>query len=71
MKHRASIGVLLTLLGIIAIVVVLPTVGFGEVLQQISYQGRLTDAERVAMDGDYQMSFSIYNVPLGGIALWG
>ncbi len=71
LEHRSSIGVLLTLLGIIAIVLVLPTVGFGEVPQQISYQGRLTDGEGVAMDSDYQMSFSIYNVPVGGIALWG
>jgi hypothetical protein len=37
----------------------------------ISYQGRLTtpDGESVA-DGPYQLTFSIYNVPEGGLALW-
>ena len=59
MKHRASIGVLLTLLGILAIVVTLPAFGFGEVPQQINYQGRLTDTGGGSLDGDYEMSFSI------------
>jgi len=71
MKHRVSIGVLLTLLGIITIVPVLPAVGFCEVPQQINYQGRLTDAGGVPIDGNYAMSFSIYDVPAGGTALWG
>jgi len=62
MKRRMSIGVLFALLGILVIALVLPAVGFGEVPQQISYQGRLTDnASSPVADGPYTMTFSIYN----------
>ncbi len=70
MGHRASIGVLLTLLGIIGILAVLPTVGFSDVPHQISYQGRLTDVGGRLLGGDYLLFFSIYDVPVGGTALW-
>jgi len=71
MGHRVSIGVLLTLLGVIAIVVVLPTVGFSQVPQEINSKGRLTDAGGSLLDGDYVMFFSIYDVSARGTALWG
>ncbi len=39
--------------------------------QMLSYQGVLTDAEgAVVPDGDYQITFAIYDVDVGGEALW-
>ena len=37
----------------------------------ISYQGILTDAQGdIVQDGPYDLHFSLYNVSLGGVALW-
>lgn len=40
--------------------------------QLLNYQGRLTDPSTGApvADGDYNITFSIYDVPTGGSALW-
>jgi hypothetical protein len=38
---------------------------------QITYQGQLTDTTgNPVPDGDYEMSFALYNVSTGGTALW-
>ncbi len=36
----------------------------------ISNQGRLTDDSGVALNGSFQLTFSIYENPMGGTALW-
>jgi hypothetical protein len=39
--------------------------------EQINYQGRLTDATNVALDGAYLVVFSVWDVDTGGVAaLW-
>lgn len=70
MKHRASIGVLLTLLSILVIVLALPITGLCEVPQQINFQGRLTDAEGNPLNGDYTINFHLFNAETGGSQLW-
>ncbi len=36
----------------------------------ISYQGRLTDGAGLALNGNYSLTFNIYDVAVGGTALW-
>lgn len=36
----------------------------------ISYQGQLTDAGGTPLNGDYDLTFRLYNVTSGGTALW-
>ena len=36
----------------------------------ISYQGRITDALGNALTGNYSLTFNIYDVAVGGTALW-
>ncbi len=38
--------------------------------EQITFQGRLTDAEGNPVTGDVSMTFSIYDAASGGVALW-
>ncbi|RKZ25192.1 hypothetical protein DRQ26_06285, partial [bacterium] len=38
--------------------------------QQINYQGKLTDATGVALDGTYNLTFRLYNASSGGSVLW-
>lgn len=58
--------------GVLLMMTMAPFFGYAEVPLQINYQGYLTDlnGDPVA-DGDYTISFSIYNVPTDGDALWG
>ncbi|RKZ29692.1 hypothetical protein DRQ33_08565, partial [bacterium] len=37
---------------------------------QMNYQGKITDASGVAIDGTVSITFSIYDVESGGTALW-
>jgi hypothetical protein len=41
-----------------------------QIPQQIAYQGQLIDESGELADGEYAMTFRIYNVPEGGAALW-
>jgi hypothetical protein len=36
----------------------------------ISHQGRLTDSADAPLTGTYSLTFAIYNLPVGGVALW-
>ena len=63
-EKRVVIG----LLGVILIL--LPCMGHTAIPQTINYQGYLTNAEGVPVNGTVQMVFSIYNVDTGGTALW-
>ncbi len=38
--------------------------------QTINYQGQLTDSSGVALDGNYNMSFEIFDDPSAGLQLW-
>src|SRR5262245_13254854 len=40
--------------------------------RMINYQGQLLDASGKALtDSDYKLTFAIYNLPTGGVPLWG
>ena len=44
---------------------------FGQAIpKQFDYQGVLKDASGTALNGDYGLTFRIYNEPTGGTALW-
>lgn len=59
---------LLTVTVIVAVLVPLAT---ADVPQMINYQGRLADSlGNPVSDGDYQITFSIWNWPSGGTLLW-
>ncbi len=58
------------LLGVLVIVAALPVTGFGDVPQQVNYQGYLTDDVGNPLDNDHVMVFSIYDVSSAGTALW-
>ena len=58
--------------GLLLLLTVLLPVTHASVPQQINYQGSLTDSDgNPVPDGDYGMSFAIYDVPTGSTALWG
>lgn len=55
----------------VLLVILFPLIGYAAVPQQITYQGALTDTTGYAVpDGDYVMTFALYDVPTGGTALW-
>ncbi len=70
MKQGRGIKIILQQWIIMSMLAVLPLTASAEVPQQVNYQGYLTDASGTSTDGDYQMVFSIYDVPTAGTALW-
>lgn len=54
---------------VLLIVALLATVAIA-IPNEIQYQGKLTDAVGVGMNGDFEMSFRIFDAPTGGAALW-
>ena len=70
MRHNTSIRMVVSLLGLLAMVAALPVTGHGTVPGQVNYQGYLTDIEGKPLNGAYGMVFSIYNVSTGGAELW-
>ena len=62
---------LTSLMTTMLLLILIPFIGNAEVPQQITYQGVLTDSTGYPVpDGDYEMSFALYDVPTGGTALW-
>jgi len=60
----------LTLISALALMLV-AQISWAQIPQNMSYQGLLTDGSGTAVsDGAYSLSFSIYDVDTGGIALW-
>ncbi|GEM_PF-3870621 len=56
---------------LLVLAVAVATVAFASGVPKIlQYQGKLTDAEGVALDGDHDIVFRIYDEPTGGTALW-
>jgi len=43
---------------------------FGQIPNVISHQGLLTDASGVPLEGSFGLTFSLYQTPTGGTALW-
>jgi len=60
----------LPLLLMIVFAVSVGEVCFAEIPHIITYQGRLTDSLGIALEGEYQMIFTIYDMPEDGSALW-
>ncbi|OQX89893.1 MAG: hypothetical protein B6D65_00940, partial [candidate division Zixibacteria bacterium 4484_93] len=44
---------------------------FADIPRVINYQAKLTDADGVALNGDYDITFSIWDDATGGTLLWG
>ena len=57
------------LIGVALILSIAPS-GNGEVPPIINYQGRLTDAGGTPLTGSYALTFAIFDVSVGGTALW-
>ena len=63
MVHRTTLAVVLVLL--------FSAVVFAAPPRVINYQAKLTDADGVALNGDYDIAFSIWDAPTGGTCVWG
>ncbi len=62
----------LVILFTVTLAVGLSTLATAEVPQMINYQGYLTNPSGNPVgNGDYQITFSIYDVPVDGTAIWG
>jgi hypothetical protein len=59
------------LITVLTVLVVCPTVAAAEAPKMITYQGLLTDnAGEPVADGDYSLTFRLYDAPSGGAQLW-
>lgn len=71
MRQEKGIRWIIAMLGVLAMMLALPISGFGEVPQQISYQGLLNDDQGDPVsDNNYAMVFSIYDTQDGATAMW-
>ena len=61
---------LVGLLGLVLLLTLLSSVGNAQIPHKMNYQGYLTNAAGVPVNGTLQMIFSIYNVSSGGTPLW-
>ena len=61
---------LVGLVGLVLWLFLLSSAGYAQVPQKMNYQGYLTNAAGVPVNGTLQIVFSIYNVPAGGAPLW-
>jgi len=55
---------------ILAFIFVFSSWVYADVPDSISYQGKLTTPVGLLIDGNYAMTFKIYDVAVGGVALW-
>jgi len=62
MKRLPTLAAILSLVAVSAL---------AEVPRVINYQAKLTDADGVALNGDYDIAFSIWDAPTGGTCVWG
>ena len=70
MKQRASVKQVLSMFIALALITGLPAIGFGDVPQQINYQGVLADNAGAPLDGTYSMTFAIYDAATLGTLAW-
>ncbi len=60
-----------SILGIVLFVLIVLSSAFADVPAELNYQGKLTDDFGVnVVDGDYSITFKIYDVVSGGVELW-
>ncbi|MDH3792946.1 MAG: right-handed parallel beta-helix repeat-containing protein, partial [Rhodospirillales bacterium] len=57
-------------LGLLAILMLFPLAGHGQVPQTISYQGSLTDSAGNPVSGSFDITFSLYDAATAGSLLW-
>lgn len=53
-----------------ALFLLLTAIAAGVAPARVSYQGRLSDAVGLPLNGNYSLTFNIYNLPGGGSLLW-
>ncbi|MDD1749128.1 MAG: hypothetical protein LUO89_04560, partial [Methanothrix sp.] len=68
--NRKAGGVLISMIGVFISLSFLTSFSDAAIPQKMNYQGYLTSAAGVPVNGTVQMVFSIYNVPSGGTELW-
>ena len=68
-KKRMKKG-LVGFVGLVLLLTLLLSTGYTKIPQKMNYQGYLTNASGVPINGTVQMVFSIYNVSSGGTPLW-
>ncbi len=56
---------------LVAILLLVAVSALAEVPKVINYQAKLTDADGVALNGDYDITFSIWDDATGGTRVWG
>jgi parallel beta-helix repeat protein len=61
---------LVGLVGLVLLLTLLSSAGYAQIPQKMNYQGYLTNASGVPINGTVQMVFSIYHVSSGGSSLW-
>ena len=61
---------LVGLVGLVLWLFLLSSVGYAQIPHKMNYQGYLTNAAGVPVNGTLQMVFLIYNVSSGGTPLW-
>ena len=66
MKNKIDLGLIILLLGM----VIVNAVAQNNVPQIINYQGFITDKDGKALNGDYKITFLLYNRAEGGDPLW-
>jgi len=54
------------LLGLLLLLTLLSSIGYAQIPQKMNYQGYLTNAAGVPVNGTVQMVFSIYNASSDG-----
>ena len=69
-QKTEGMGLLVGVIGLFFCFMLFSGSADGAIPQQINYQGYLTSAAGVPVNGTVQMVFRIYNVESGGAALW-
>jgi len=71
MKTYRNVSIKQMLILSILLFVLTTQISFGEIPRTIGYQGILTQTDgAIVPDGDYTLTFSIYDVETGGVDLW-
>jgi len=68
-KKRTEKG-LVGLVGLVLLLTLLSSAGYAQIPHKMNYQGYLTNAAGVPVNGTLQMVFSLYNSPASVSPLW-
>lgn len=69
-ERRGAMKTKVFVLGLLFAVFFLYSLSYSQVPQMINYQGKLTTAQGGLVNGNYDMTFSIYSDSTGGTLLW-